>query len=193
MKGYPVEVEAHMKSFYTSLSEKDRRRYAAIEALKLGYGGQQYIWRLLGCDRESIKRGMRELNDSEALSSPRIRRPGSGRKSAFETIPGLDEAFLRVLLQQTAGSPMDETVKWTNLTRVEISALLEQQEDIKVSVTVVDQLLAKHHYRRRQASKRRITGRHAHRNEQFGKIAQLREEYETSDNPVMSMDTKKRN
>lgn len=193
MKGYPVEVEAQMKSFYNSLSEKDRRRYAAIEVQKLGYGGQQYIWRLLGCDREAIKLGMRELNDSEALSSPRLRRQGGGRKSAFETIPGLDEAFLRVLSHQTAGSPMDETVKWTNLTRGEISTLLEQQEDIKVSVTVVDQLLVKHHYRRRKASKRRSTGHHAQRNEQFEKIGQLREEYEASENPVMSMDTKKRN
>lgn len=192
MESYPAGVEAQMKSFYQSLSEKDRRRYAAVEALKLGYGGQQYIWRLLGCDRESIKLGMRELNDPQALSSPRIRRPGGGRKSAFETIPRLDEAFLRVLSQQTAGSPMNEKVRWTHLTRGEISALLEQQEGIKVSVTVVDQLLAKHHYRRRKASKRRSTGHHVQRNEQFEKIAKLREEYEASDNPVMSMDTKKR-
>jgi len=192
MKGYPVEVEAQMKSFYQSLSEKDRRRYAAIEVLKLGYGGQQYIWRLLGCDRESIQLGMRELDDPDSLSSTRIRRPGGGRISAFETIPGLDEAFLRVLSQQTAGSPMDEKVKWTHLSRGEISTLLEQQENIKVSVTVVDQLLAKHHYRRRKASKRRSTGHNAQRNEQFEKIATLKEEYEASDNPVMSMDTKKR-
>ena len=193
MNGYSVEVEAQMKSFYNSLSEKDRRRYAAIEVLKLGHGGQQYIWRLLGCDRESIKLGKRELNDPDALSSPRIRRPGGGRKSAFETIPGLDDAFLRVLSQQTAGSPMTDQVKWTHLTRGEISALLEQQEGIKVSVTVVDQLLAKHHYRRRKASKRRSSGHHAQRNEQFEKIAKLRDEYEASENPLMSMDTKKRN
>ena len=193
MEGYPVEVEAQMKSFYHSLSEKDRRRYAAIEVLKLGHGGQQYIWRLLGCDREAIKLGKRELSEPDALNSSRIRRPGGGRKSAFETIPGLDEAFRRVLSQQTAGSPMSEKVKWTHLTRKEISALLEQQEGIKVSVTVVDQLLAKHHYRRRKASKRRSTGHHAQRNEQFEKIANLRNEYEASDNPVLSMDTKKRN
>ena len=193
MKKYPVEIEAQMKSYYNSLSEKDRRRYAAIEVVKLGYGGQQYIWKLLGCDREAIKLGMQELKDTEALSSKRIRREGGGRKSAFETIAGLDEAFLRVLSNHTAGSPMDAKVKWTHLTRGEISALLEQQEEIKVSVTVVDQLLAKHHYRRRKASKRRRTGHHAQRNEQFERIAQLREEYEASDNPVMSMDTKKRN
>ena len=60
-------------------------------------------------------------------------------------------------------------------------------------MTVVDQLLAKHHYRRRKASKRRSSGHHAQRNEQFEKIAKLRDEYEASENPMMSMDTKKRN
>jgi hypothetical protein len=65
------------------------------------------------------------------------RQPNSiGRKSAFETIAGLDEAFLRVLERHTAGSPMDETVKWTNLKRHEIAALLKE-EDIDVSVTVL--------------------------------------------------------
>jgi len=73
----------------------------------------------------------------------RIRQVRGGRKSAFETIAGLDEAFLRVLEQHTAGSPMDETIKWTNLKRHEIAALL-QEEGIEVSVTVVDQLLEKH-------------------------------------------------
>lgn len=65
---------------------------------------------------------------------------------------------------------MTDQVKWTHLTWGEISALLEQQEGIQVSVTVVDQLLAKHHYRRRKVSKRRSTGHPAQRNEQFEKI-----------------------
>lgn len=72
--------------------------------------------------------------------------------SAFESIEGLDEAFLSVIAQHTAGSPMDETVKWTNLTRQEIAQFL-QAEGIEVSVTVVDQLLAKHHYRFPQGAK----------------------------------------
>ncbi len=87
------------------------------------------------------------------MAMTRIRRPGGGRKSIFETIPDLDDAFLKVLCQHTAGSPMDETVKWTNLTRPEIAELLKQ-EGITVSVTGVDQLLARHHYRKRKAQKR---------------------------------------
>ncbi len=86
------------------------------------------------------------------LEQERIRQPGGGRKSAFETIASLDEAFLGVLERHTAGSPMDETVKWTNLKRHEIARLLEN-EGIEVSVTVVDQLLKKHNFRKRKAVK----------------------------------------
>lgn len=106
-----------MQRFYCSLSEKDRRRYGAIEALKLGWGGMSYISQLFGCDDETIRFGITESNEDEALRMSRIRRSGKGGKSAFETIKGLDEVFLQVIAQHTAGSPSDEKLKWTNLTR----------------------------------------------------------------------------
>lgn len=192
MPPYPAVIEAQMQRYYQSLSEKDRRRYAAIEAVKLGYGGQAYIRRLFGCHHETLALGMAELEDETALNGERIRQVGGGRKSAFETIAGLDEAFLRVLEQHTAGSPMDETVKWTNLKRHEIAALLAE-EGIDVSVTVVDQLLAKHNFRKRKAVKTLATGKSEHRNEQFETIEQLKQQYQAAGNPVMSMDTKKEN
>lgn len=192
MQPYPAEIEAQMQRYYQSLSEKDRRRYAAIEAVKLGYGGQRYIRRLFGCHHQTLALGMAELEDEAALAGERIRQVGGGRKSAFATIAGLDEAFLRVLEQHTAGSPMDETIKWTNLKRHEIAALL-QEEGIEVSVTVVDQLLEKHNFRKRKAVKTLATGESEHRNEQFETIAQLKQTYQAAGNPVMSMDTKKEN
>jgi hypothetical protein len=85
MEPYPAVIEVQMQRYYQSLSEKDRRRYAAIEAVKLGYGGQAYIRRLLGCHHEILQLGMRELQDETALSQERIREAGGGRKSAFET------------------------------------------------------------------------------------------------------------
>ncbi len=54
---YPQEIEEKMIRYYHSLSEKERRRYAAIEAEKLGYGGISYIVRLFGCRPDTIKRG----------------------------------------------------------------------------------------------------------------------------------------
>lgn len=144
MQPYPPEIEQRMQRYYQSLSEKDRRRYAAIEAVKLGYGGTSYISNLLGCDYYTIRFGMDELDDEAALRMSSIRRRGSGGKSAFATIAGLDAAFLQVIAQPTAGSPTGETLKWTNLTCQEIAELLKG-EGIRVSVTGVDQLLQKHH------------------------------------------------
>lgn len=192
MQPYPLKVEQQMRRFYGSLSEKDRRRYAAVEAFKLGWGGITYISQLFECDDKPIRDGMKELEQEAVLNQSGIRQAGGGRKSAFETIEGLDVAFLRVIAQHTAGSPMDETVKWTNLTRQEIAELL-RTEGIEVSVTVVDQLLEKHHYRKRKAQKRLATGTHPQRNEQFENIERLKEAYQAAGNPVLSMDTKKEN
>jgi hypothetical protein len=191
MKPYSPEIETQMQKFYQSLSEKDSRRYAAIEALKLGYGGISYLSKLLGCNYRTITFGMEELTDEEAMSLDSIRRSGGGRKSAFETIEGLDEVFLKVIAQHTAGSPMDEGVKWTYLTRHQIAELM-QHNGIEVSVTVVDQLLEKNNFRKRKAVKTKATGESAHRNEQFENIERLVEKYQVAGYPVISMDTKKR-
>jgi hypothetical protein len=192
MQPYAAPIEAQMQRYYQSLSEKDRRRYAAIEAVKLGYGGQAYIRRLFGCHHETLALGLAELEDKTALEAERIRQVGGGRKSAFETIADLDAAFLRVVAQHTAGSPMDETVKWTNLKRHELAALLGK-EGIAVSVTVVDQLLEKHNFRKRKAVKNLSAGESEQRNEQFEKIESLKQAYTAAGNPIMSMDTKKEN
>jgi len=192
MQPYPREVEQQMQGFYDSLSEKDRRRYAAVEALKLGWGGLSYVSHLLKCDDEAMQLGKRELESEKLLNQSRVRRIGGGRKSGLATIARIDEAFLSVVAKHTAGSPMDETVKWTNLTRQEIARLLNA-EGISISVTVVDQLLEKHHYRKRKAQKRLATGAHPQRNEQFENIEQIKANYQAVGNPVLSMDTKKEN
>lgn len=57
MQGYPKAVERHMRLFYNSLSEKDRRRYAAIEAEKLGHGGVLYLAELFECEPATIRHG----------------------------------------------------------------------------------------------------------------------------------------
>lgn len=192
MQTYHSDVEQKMKRYYQSLSEKDRRRYAAIEALKLGYGGISYMVKLLGCHARTIRRGIAELDNDQAMSDERIRQPGGGRKRALEQIEGLEEAFFRVLENHTAGSPVDDSIKWTHLTRQQIADLLHQEEGISVSVTVVDQLLDKHKFRRRKAFKTKATGNNPQRNEQFEKIEVLVDSYKKAGNPVMSMDTKKR-
>jgi len=189
---YSPEIEAQMLNFYNSLSEKDRRRYAAIEMTKLGYGGATYIRQILHCDDRTISRGQRELKTELSNQEQRIRQPGAGRKFVLATTKGLEVAFIEVLKNHTAGSPMDETIKWTNLSRSAIAEQLEEQ-GFKVSVTVVDQLLKKHHFRPRQAFKVEAGKKNIpQRDEQFKNIERLKQEYTAQGNPVMSMDVKKK-
>lgn len=156
MEAYPPEVEAMMKKLYQTLSEKDKRRYAAVEALKLGHGGQSYIAQLLRCSRNTVTEGLKELADllEDSAYEQRIRRPGGGRKRYEESYPDIDEHFLAVLADHTAGDPMDEQIRWTNLSRQEIADRLMKQHGVHVSVTVIKQLLKKHHYRQRKAQKK---------------------------------------
>jgi hypothetical protein len=190
---YPPVIEAQMLNFYNSLSEKDRRRYAAIEATKLGHGGATYIRRVLHCNDRTITRGQQELQTELSRHEQRIRRPGAGRKSVLSQTKGLSDAFLDVINNHTAGSPMDETIKWTNLSRPAIAQKLEEQ-GFKVSVTVVDQLLEKHDFRPRQAFKVEAGKKSIpQRDEQFKNIERLKQAYADEGNPVLSMDVKKRN
>jgi hypothetical protein len=192
MPTYSFAIADQMRSFYQSLSEKDRRRYAAIEAAKLGRGGISYIARILQCDRHTIRQGLEELDDSEALDQSRIRRPGGGRKPREEMIPELERAFLQVLQDHTAGSPMNQAIKWTNLTHQQIKDHLAYDHGIEISVTVVKRLLKAHGFVRRKAQKRTRTGEHSDRDAQFQKIANLKEQYLADGHPVMSIDTKKK-
>jgi hypothetical protein len=192
VKPYSNEIETQMLKFYKSLSEKDRRHYAAIEATKLGYGGVSYISSVLKCNHEVITRGKEELKTESFEQNNRIRRVGGGRKSALVIMPGIGEAFLEVIDNSTAGSPMDETIKWTNLSRANI-ALRLAEKGFKVSVTVIDQLLKKYNFRPRKAFKSEAGKENIpNRDEQFRNIEKLRTEYTDIGNPVISMDVKKK-
>jgi len=87
---------------------------------------------------------------------------------------------------------MDEKVRWTNLKPWQIARLLERKHEVWVSLTVIRQLLKKHDYRRRKAQKRATKKNVLHRNEQFENIICLKDEYEAAGNPVISIDTKKK-
>lgn len=194
MEPYAFEIEVAMKHFYDSLDEKDRRRYAGIEALKLGLGGRNYIAHILGCSRRTVSKGAKEVSGlSGKETEARIREAGGGRKAYTHHWEGIDEKFLDVLREHTAGDPMDAKVRWTDLTPGEIVVALREDHDIRVSPWVVRQLLKKHDYRRRKAQKKCTMKQDIpHRNEQFENIARLTAEYEAVGNPILSMDTKKK-
>lgn len=189
---YGKEIEEQMIRFYKTLSEKDQRRYMGLESLKLGEGSKKYIYELFGSDYHRLQKGIEELNSEEALSQKRVRREGGGRKKAVDKLEGLEEAFLEVLKENTAGSPMDETIKWTNLSQERIVGYLEEK-GFKVSVPVVKNLLKNHNFRKRKPFKNIAGGESEFRDEQFKKIEEKREEYQKQGNPIVSMDVKKKN
>jgi hypothetical protein len=82
MLGYSEAVERQMVKLYDSLSEKDRRRYAAVEAMKLGYGGVEYIAALFGCDPHTIRHGEQDIEQlPRDAAAGRVRKKGGPEKS----------------------------------------------------------------------------------------------------------------
>ena len=77
MDVYAPEIERVMTRLFSSLGEKDRRRYAAVEATKLGHGGVEYIAGLFGCDPKTIRRGQAELEGTDDLDAGRARKKGA--------------------------------------------------------------------------------------------------------------------
>jgi hypothetical protein len=82
MQAYSATVEKHMVALYESLSEKDQRRYAAVEAEKLGHGGVQYIAHLFECDPNTIRRGSQDIDElPHDEAAGRVRKKGGSQKS----------------------------------------------------------------------------------------------------------------
>jgi hypothetical protein len=82
MRGYSAAVERHMVQLYDSLSEKDRRRYAAVEAEKLGHGGVRYIADLFECEPDTIRHGAQDIEQLPAdEAAGRVRKKGGPKAS----------------------------------------------------------------------------------------------------------------
>lgn len=82
LRDYSAAVERHMVRLYKSLSEKDRRRYSAVEAEKLGHGGVQYIAELFDCDPDTIRHGAQDMDQLPADEAEgRVRKKGRPKKS----------------------------------------------------------------------------------------------------------------
>lgn len=82
MTPYSDEVEAAMKTFFGSLREKDRRRYAAVEAAKLGTGGLAYLSHLLGIDSHTIRQGEADLRCLPDVPPQDVRKKGAGASAS---------------------------------------------------------------------------------------------------------------
>jgi len=187
---YDPMTELHMRSLYNHLSEKDKRLYAGAEALKLPHGGITYIAGLFGCDRKTVSRGISELKNPEQIEKGRTRKKGGGRKETIKSAV-INEVFIMVVWDYTAGDPMDENIRWTNLTHQQIADRMKE-EGVDVSRKIVKKLFKKHGFVKRKAQKVLSTGTCKGRNEQFEIISDLISQYKKVGNPIISVDTKKK-
>ena len=201
--GYDQAHEDTMRLYCASLPEDHRRRYAAVEALKIGRGGITYVARVLGMSRRTIYTGIRELEamDTGEGSPPqrpsgnakRIRRPGGGRPRATQRDEGLEQSFEDILAAHSAGSPTDPRVVWTDLKPMQLVGELLRR-GFAIGRNTAAKLMARAGYRRRSLRKELITG-HVDPNErdqQFRHIDALRRRAQARGNPVLCVDTKKK-
>lgn len=173
------------------LTEKQVRLYAAAEALSIGYGGISLVARSTHVSRRAITQGCKELQSSPRLeASSRIRRQGGGRKKLSDTDQYLKDSLEQLIAPKTRGDP-ESLLKWTSKSVRALAASLTEQGHA-VSHQTVATLLTTMGYSL-QANKKVLEGStHPDRNAQFDYINKKATDYQTNEQPVISVDTKKK-
>jgi len=177
----------------SELDERGRRRWAASEALELGYGGIRAVAQASGLSERTIGRGCLELRTGEVVAESaerRLRSPGAGRKVQQEKDPRILEALERLVEPTSRGDPMSP-LRWTcKSTRKLADALCQQGHPM--SHTKVSQLLAVLGYSL-QGTRKRLEGTsHPDRDRQFRYINRCVKVFQKAQQPVISVDAKKK-
>ena len=172
------------------LDERGTRRWAAAEAMSLGWGGITAVSKATGLSRSTIQIGIAELKAPQTLDPGRQRRPGGGRKSRESEQPKLRRALERLVESGTRGDPMSP-LRWTiKSTRVLARELGLQK--FRVGSTKVGELLRAMGYSL-QSNRKTIEGRqHPDRNAQFEFISRRAKWQAKHGQPAISVDTKKK-
>jgi hypothetical protein len=187
------ELEATVVGKYSAieaaLDERARRLWAAAESRAIGYGGDALVSAATGLARDTVRRGRLEI-EAGVVAMGRIRRVGAGRPSFKKTQPGLDAALERLVEPLTRGDPMSP-LRWTCKSRAALAAALSG-DGWTVSSTTVGRLLNGLGYRLQAVQKSREGESHPDRNEQFEYINATASKYLRRKQPVISVDTKKK-
>jgi hypothetical protein len=172
------------------LNERDRRLFAAAEADSAGYGGIAAVSRLTGIAASTIGRGLNDLSEPITLEPGRLRRPGGGRKALVATDPALLSALLALVEPTERGDPMS-ALRWTCKSLRRLAAELKAKGH-SISHTVVGELLTQQKFSLQANSKTREGGDNPDRDAQFCHINQSVSAALTESQPVISVDTKKK-
>jgi len=174
------------------LNERARRLWAATEAEAFGRGGQLALVRATGLARATIQKGLKELEEGivENETKERIRKSGGGRKRITESNPKLKSALEQLVAPTTRGDP-ESPLRWTSKSVRQLAAELKQQGH-QVSYHKVAHLLAEIGYSLQANKKTKEGSSHPDRNAQFEYINTRVTDFQQRGQPVISVDTKKK-
>ncbi len=173
-----------------ALDERGRRMWAAAEARSHGRGGIAAVVRATGVSAETVRKGIAEAESGERAPEGRIRRPGAGRPSIAQREPGLREALLALLDGATRGDP-ESPLLWTSRSVANITAELCSQ-GLQVAETTVRRQLRGLGYSLQANRKTQEGADHPDRDKQFKRIAEVSGKALAAEEPVISVDTKKK-
>jgi transposase len=175
------------------LDERQRRWFVALEAMRLGHGGEQELARITGLSPRTIRRGREALEAGLAdCPAERVRARGGGRPSREAQDPGLMPALEALLAPETAGDPMGQRAKAKRSSLAHLTAALAEVGHVASRPTVA-RLLRQLGYSPK-ANARRTEARSSppERDAQFRHIAEQRQRFATAGQPIISVDTKKK-
>jgi len=180
-----------MLKVLATLNEAQARWFLAREVLARGRGGLKAMHEATGVSRPTILKGIRELRTKKALpSGERIRRPGGGRKRVEAVDPRWEQALDRIMDENTAGDPMS-LLRWTNKSTARIAEELTRQGHSASDETVRRRLRALG-YSLQANVKNLEEGSGVGRDEQFRHLNRQVKQYLVRGEPVLSVDTKKK-
>ena len=173
-----------------TLDERGRRLLAATEAKMLGYGGVSTLNRITGLSRQSISLGIKDLDSGETLPPGRTRKPGGGRKKKLDQMASLVEEIEKLVEPDSRGDP-ESPLRWTIKSLRQITETL-RQSGYDVSRRIVGDVLHDLGYSL-QGNKKTLEGKdHPDRDAQFRHINKEVKRFMASAEPVVSVDTKKK-
>jgi transposase len=174
---------------FKSLSESQKRWFAATKSLELGYGGTSSVSKITGLSRTTIIQGINEIRSKKKFTLDKVRSEGGGRKS-LKNNESLVKDLESILAETSAGNPMNN-LKWTIKSSKTIAENLSKKGH-NISYMSVQRLLHEEGYSL-QANRKMLPGKnHPNRDEQFRHINRTVNRFIKNGNPVISVDTKKK-
>jgi hypothetical protein len=188
-------VEEKYERISSMMNERLRRRWAACEAMALGRGGISAVSEATGISRTTIRRAIREIQSdlpklADELAPERIRKPGGGRRSIVDEYPDLLADLQNLLESNTRGDPMCSLL-WTSKSTRKLAREL-QDLGYEISHVTVANLLEQLDYSLQANRKTREGNQHPDRNAQFEYLNKKIHSFKRRKQPVISVDTKKR-